>query len=127
MSPGDLIREVLQAATSQYPGSHRRLARLSDVHLDDLREYTLLLQEAREERGQQHLVPETTQSDHFDATWSNGRPISLICRDMDWMLSAPRQAISDELLTVCTPPEPAPIGAAEKRLTRFLQKRGSHD
>lgn len=126
-SPDDLIREALQETASQYPGNYRRLARLSDVHLDDLQEYTLLLQEAREERRQQHIAPVTRQTDHFNATWSNGRPLSLICHDMDWMLSAPRQAIVDELLTVCTPPEPTPAGAAEKRLARFLQERGSHD
>lgn len=127
LSPADLIQEILQEISRHCPSSQMRQARLSDVHLDDLREYALLLEEAREERKDRYTPPQAVRSEHFATTWSNGHPLEVTCSDMEWMISAPRQALVDELIVACTPPEPKPIGPAENRLARFLNKRGTHD
>lgn len=122
VSPSELLHEVQSQVLQHATGRQRYQPSLKDVPLKDLREFANLIREAREERHRAPSDAHSVKSYHFVAEWTGGRLLGLTCTEPDWMLETTRARIADELLDVCTPPEEAPEGPAQRRLLRFVGK-----
>ena len=114
-----LHRQMIKLA--QRPGSYR--PSLGDVRIEDLGEFALLIQEARDERHRNEAPPVEVRTRHFTVRWLRGRVLAVTCQDEDWMRRVVTSELVEELMEACTPPPPDEAGTAQKRLERFVSER----
>lgn len=126
--PTALIQQILSRSVAHFdrpPASGwRKGLRLRDVPLNQLREFTLLLREARAEQEAQ--APDDVQqisSRHAVSRWADGALVGLTA-DEDWLLGASVQTISDEFVAVLVQPpadtrRPSP---SRDRIERFMKE-----
>lgn len=118
-----LIQEEL--GTPKDTSSWRAHLSIKNVPVYRLKEFNALVSEARaEQRMEPPTQLQTVTSNHLTSRWLRGGIVSL-AGDEEWMASATRQAVADELLQVLMRPADPADGAAptmaRERIVRFLE------
>lgn len=119
----DHVRDELAGYVLEAPGHDWRThVDLKRVPLRHVGEFNELFAEARaEDRAEPKLAAVEVRGRHLVGLWRRGRLLQ-ITGDVDWLVGATRQEISDELVRVITPPGdevPAPT-VARDRFVRFM-------
>lgn len=123
------VRKAYQAAQPAVGGNWRLEVSLGDVELEDLKEFNLLLQEARasDPVGRGRGEPQVVRSAHLESHWSAEGGLVRIADPQQWLPTATRQAVCEELTAVLQRPDvDVPLQTPEvRRLLAFAGRKGA--
>lgn len=129
VNPTTLLDQVCRAYRAAPAGipNWRLQVTLGAVELEDLKEFTHLLREARKSDPVDRSEPQWTCSEHLRSQWTAGGQLVHIEDPDSWLWNANRQDLCDELTAVAQRPEHSGGEATPgvNRLMAFIGKKGS--
>ncbi len=123
VSPAGLLAQVAEIyRKAQPPSENWRLhVRLGDVALEDMKEFALLMREARASDPVAHAEPIEVKSQHLVSAWAQNGYLVRITDTRHWLSDAPRQTLCEELTAVLQRPEECRNKATTREVRRLLE------
>ena len=126
VSPAGLLAQIAETyRKAQPPAESWRLhVNLGDVALEDMKEFALLMREARASDPVVHADPVEVESQHLVSVWARNGYLVRITDAQHWLGDAPRQAVCEELTAVLQRPKEceATVTREVRRLLDFVEK-----
>ncbi len=122
VSPAGLLAQVVETyRKAQPPPENWRLqVDLGDVALEDMKEFALLMKEARASDPVVHAEPLEVKSQHLVSVWAPNGYLVRISDAHYWLGDAPRQTLCEELTAVLQRPEECKTMVTTRAVRRLL-------